>query len=61
MKKFEHKRVELGSPPINNEIGHNIQPVLNKIGEEGWELVSAFRINGVEVGYFKREMSNLKN
>lgn len=58
MKKFEHKRVILGKAPYNDlDAGVDINSVLKKIEEEGWELVSVvLNSDFVEIGYFKKQI-----
>ncbi|MDR0194549.1 MAG: DUF4177 domain-containing protein [Myroides sp.] len=63
MKKFEYKAIQLKPTSLwsFNVSDQDVEEVLNKYGQEGWELVSVIDVNssGTTTGYlvsFKREI-----
>ena len=53
-QKWEYKRQLLAAP-------HVYHGVLDKMGREGWELVSVIWQSNQEVGYFKRPLKEDNN
>ena len=50
MEKFEYKVLEFGKSTFVTLDIKNIQPTLNRLGAEGWEVVSMITINFTDGG-----------
>ncbi|ACZ08124.1 Uncharacterised protein [Sebaldella termitidis] len=50
MEKFEYQVLEFGKSTFVTLDIKNIQPTLNRLGAEGWEVVSMITINFTDGG-----------
>ena len=50
MEKFEYQVLEFGKSSLVTQAKKDIQPAINRLGTEGWEVVSMITINFTDGG-----------